>query len=100
MSYLRLSTGPVLHTTNRESLSAIPLGTVLSFQVHFHDSAGDLLHSHNSQLTFATNRYRRVEWHGPVENITTNRYKTKGTIWLCRKHYNKPIQGKGNYMVL
>ncbi|XP_041954056.1 nuclear pore membrane glycoprotein 210 [Alosa sapidissima] len=56
VSYLRISTSPVLHTTNRESLSAIPLGTVLSFQVHFHDSTGDLLHSHNSQLTFATNR--------------------------------------------
>ncbi|KAL2103919.1 hypothetical protein ACEWY4_000787 [Coilia grayii] len=56
VSYLRLSTSPVLHTSTRESLSSIPLGTLLSFQVHFHDNAGDQLHSHNSQLTFATNR--------------------------------------------
>ncbi|XP_063064114.1 nuclear pore membrane glycoprotein 210 [Engraulis encrasicolus] len=56
VSYLRLSTSPVLHTSTKEGLSSIPLGTVLSFQVHFHDNAGDQLHSHNSQLTFATNR--------------------------------------------
>ncbi|KAL7865087.1 hypothetical protein AOLI_G00165070 [Acnodon oligacanthus] len=56
VSYLRLSTSPVLHTANRETLSAIPLGAVLTFTVHFHDSTGEALHSHNSHLTFSTNR--------------------------------------------
>lgn len=56
VSYMRLSTSPVLHTANRETLSAVPLGTVLTFTVHFHDSTGEALHSHNSHLTFSTNR--------------------------------------------
>ncbi|XP_031421461.1 nuclear pore membrane glycoprotein 210 [Clupea harengus] len=83
VSYLRLSTGPVLHTTNRESLSAIPLGTVLSFQVHFHDSAGDLLHSHNSQLTFATNRDDLVQvGKGPSNSTLTVRTLNVGLTLL------------------
>ncbi|KAJ8384181.1 hypothetical protein AAFF_G00207990 [Aldrovandia affinis] len=56
VSYVRFSTSPVLHTSNRETLSAVPLGTVLTFSVHFHDSTGDILHGHNSALNFATNR--------------------------------------------
>ncbi|XP_043080989.1 nuclear pore membrane glycoprotein 210 [Puntigrus tetrazona] len=56
VSYLRLSTSPVVHTSNRESVSAIPLGAVLTFTVHFHDSTGETLHSHNSLLSFSTNR--------------------------------------------
>lgn len=57
VSYLRLSTSPVFYTSNLETLSDIPLGSVLTFIVHFHDSTGEALHSHNSQLTFSTNRY-------------------------------------------
>uniref|UniRef100_A0A3B3TDL5 Nucleoporin 210 n=1 Tax=Paramormyrops kingsleyae TaxID=1676925 RepID=A0A3B3TDL5_9TELE len=56
VSYLRFSTSPVLYTSSKESPSAIPLGTVLTFTIHFHDNTGDILHGHNSQLNFATNR--------------------------------------------
>ncbi|XP_030623640.1 nuclear pore membrane glycoprotein 210 [Chanos chanos] len=56
VSYLHLSTSPVLHTDSREPLNAIPLGTVLTFTVHLHDSTGEVLHSHNSHITFSTNR--------------------------------------------
>lgn len=56
VSYLRLSTSPVIYTSNREAVSAIPLGAVLTFSVHFHDSTGETLHSHNSVLSFSTNR--------------------------------------------
>uniref|UniRef100_A0A672NPG3 Nucleoporin 210 n=1 Tax=Sinocyclocheilus grahami TaxID=75366 RepID=A0A672NPG3_SINGR len=56
VSYLRLSTSPVVYTSNRETVSAIPLGAALTFTVHFHDSTGETLHSHNSALRFATNR--------------------------------------------
>uniref|UniRef100_A0A673IW56 Nuclear pore membrane glycoprotein 210-like n=1 Tax=Sinocyclocheilus rhinocerous TaxID=307959 RepID=A0A673IW56_9TELE len=56
VSYLRLSTSPVMYTSNREAVSAIPLGAILTFSVHFHDSTGETLHSHNSMLSFSTNR--------------------------------------------
>uniref|UniRef100_A0A8C2JPP9 Nucleoporin 210 n=1 Tax=Cyprinus carpio TaxID=7962 RepID=A0A8C2JPP9_CYPCA len=56
VSYLRLSTSPVVYTSNKETVSAIPLGAVLTFSVHFHDSTGETLHSHNSALSFSTNR--------------------------------------------
>lgn len=57
MSYLRFSTSPVLHTNTKENLKAFPLGTVLTFTVHFHASTGEALHSSNSHLTFTTNRW-------------------------------------------
>ncbi len=56
VSYVRFSTSPVLYTHTRESLKAFPLGTVLTFTVHFHASTGEALHSSNSHLTFSTNR--------------------------------------------
>uniref|UniRef100_A0A4W4F2H8 BIG2 domain-containing protein n=1 Tax=Electrophorus electricus TaxID=8005 RepID=A0A4W4F2H8_ELEEL len=56
VSYLRLSTGPMLYTASRETLGAVPLGAVLTFTAHVHDSSGEALHSHNSQLIFSTNR--------------------------------------------
>ncbi|XP_072569892.1 nuclear pore membrane glycoprotein 210 [Paramormyrops kingsleyae] len=56
VSYLRFSTSPVLYTSSKESPSAIPLGTALTFTIHFHDNTGDILHGHSSQLNFATNR--------------------------------------------
>ncbi|KAJ8333361.1 hypothetical protein SKAU_G00422570 [Synaphobranchus kaupii] len=56
VAYVRFSTGPVLYTASRDALSAVPLGTILTFSVYFHDSTGHLLHAHNSALNFATNR--------------------------------------------
>ncbi|KAM9342143.1 nuclear pore membrane glycoprotein 210 isoform 2-T2 [Pholidichthys leucotaenia] len=56
VSYVRFSTSPVLYTHSRESLSALPLGVVLTFTVHFHASTGEALHTSNSLLTFSTNR--------------------------------------------
>ncbi|XP_058144859.1 nuclear pore membrane glycoprotein 210 [Dasypus novemcinctus] len=56
VSYLRISTSPVLHTHNKEALVALPLGMTMTFTVHFHDSSGDIFHAHNSVLNFATNR--------------------------------------------
>lgn len=47
---------PILHTQNKEALLALPLGVTLTFTVHFHDNSGDAFHSHNSVLSFATNR--------------------------------------------
>ncbi|XP_060793096.1 nuclear pore membrane glycoprotein 210 [Neoarius graeffei] len=68
VSYLRLSTSPVFYTSNREVLSAVPLGSVLTFTVHFHDSSGEALHSHNSQLVFSTNRDDLVQVGKGVSN--------------------------------
>ncbi|KAM6215538.1 nuclear pore membrane glycoprotein 210 [Rhynchocyon petersi] len=56
VSYLRLSMSPVLHTHNKETLAALPLGMTVTFTVHFHDNSGDIFHAHNSVLNFATNR--------------------------------------------
>ncbi|XP_046725797.1 nuclear pore membrane glycoprotein 210 isoform X2 [Silurus meridionalis] len=68
VSYLRLSTSSVFYNT--ETLSAFPLGSVLTFSVHFHDSTGEALHSHNSQLTFSTNRDDLVQVGKGVSNNT------------------------------
>ncbi|XP_047662919.1 nuclear pore membrane glycoprotein 210 isoform X2 [Tachysurus fulvidraco] len=68
VSYLRLSTSPVFYTSDREQFSAFPLGSVLTFTVHFHDSNGEQLHSHNSQLTFSTNRDDLVQVGKDVSN--------------------------------
>ncbi|NWY62722.1 PO210 protein, partial [Chionis minor] len=56
ISYLRISMSPVLHTQNQEPLLALPLGVTLTLTVHFHSNSGDNFHSHNSVLSFATNR--------------------------------------------
>uniref|UniRef100_A0A3P8X2Y5 Nucleoporin 210 n=1 Tax=Cynoglossus semilaevis TaxID=244447 RepID=A0A3P8X2Y5_CYNSE len=56
VSYLRFSTSPVIHTSTRERLKSFPLGTVLTFVVHFHASTGEALHSSSSHLVFSTNR--------------------------------------------
>ncbi|XP_053337877.1 nuclear pore membrane glycoprotein 210 [Clarias gariepinus] len=76
VSYLRLSTSPVFYTSNRETLSAIPLGSDLTFTVHFHDSTGEALHSHNSQFTFSTNRDDLVQ----VGNGASNSSLTVRTV--------------------
>lgn len=56
VSYVRFSATPVLYTSTRESPRAFPLGSVLTFTVHFHASGGEALHSSSSHLTFSTNR--------------------------------------------
>ncbi|KAG8430005.1 hypothetical protein GDO86_018656, partial [Hymenochirus boettgeri] len=56
VSYLQVVTSPALRTGAGNPLSAIPLGITLSFSVEFHDSTGEIFHSHNSLLGFATNR--------------------------------------------
>ncbi|XP_077930763.1 nuclear pore membrane glycoprotein 210 isoform X3 [Halichoerus grypus] len=61
VSYLRISMSPALHTQNKEALAALPLGTTVTFTVHFHDNSGDIFHAHNSVLSFATNRDEFVQ---------------------------------------
>ncbi|KAL1021498.1 hypothetical protein UPYG_G00014030 [Umbra pygmaea] len=70
VSYLRFSTSPVLHGSSRDTLSAFPLGMVLTFTVHLHANTGQELHSHNSLLTFATNRDDLVQVSQGVGNNT------------------------------
>ncbi|NXX77107.1 PO210 protein, partial [Urocolius indicus] len=56
ISYLRISVSPSLHMQDKEALVAFPLGVTLTLTVHFHDNSGDTFHSHNSVLSFGTNR--------------------------------------------
>ncbi|XP_068018721.1 nuclear pore membrane glycoprotein 210 [Melanerpes formicivorus] len=56
ISYLRISMSPLLQAGSSKALLAVPLGVTLRFTVHFHDSSGDVFHSHNALLSFATNR--------------------------------------------
>ncbi|XP_071780679.2 nuclear pore membrane glycoprotein 210 isoform X1 [Centroberyx gerrardi] len=84
VSYVRFSTSPALHTSNRETLSAIPLGMVLTFTVHFHANTGEVLHSSNSLLTFSTNRDDLVQVGlGPGNNTLTVRTVNVGLTLLA-----------------
>lgn len=56
VSYLRISTSPVIHTINKESALVIPVGITLTLTVHFHDSSGDLFDAQNTMINFAMNR--------------------------------------------
>ncbi|XP_062977318.1 nuclear pore membrane glycoprotein 210 [Elgaria multicarinata webbii] len=56
ISYLRISMNPIFHTHNHEALMTLPLGMTLTLTIHFHDNFGDIFHSQNSVLGFATNR--------------------------------------------
>ncbi|XP_078065799.1 nuclear pore membrane glycoprotein 210 [Mustelus asterias] len=56
VSYLRISTSPVMYTLNKESPSAIPVGITLTLTVHFHDHSGDTFHAQNTIISFAMNR--------------------------------------------
>lgn len=47
---------PAVHTQDKESLAALPLGMTVTFTVHFQDNSGDIFHAHNSVLSFAANR--------------------------------------------
>ncbi|KAM6929481.1 nuclear pore membrane glycoprotein 210 isoform 2-T2 [Lycodopsis pacificus] len=84
VSYVRFSTSPVLYTHTRESLKALPLGTVLTFTVHFHASTGEALHSSNSHLTFSTNRDDLVQVGvGPGNHTLTVRTINVGLTLLA-----------------
>nr|XP_020466290.1 nuclear pore membrane glycoprotein 210 [Monopterus albus] len=84
VSYVRFSTSPVLYTHTRESPKAFPLGTVLSFTVHFHASTGEALHSSNSHLIFSTNRDDLVQVGvGPGNHTLTVRTVSVGLTLLA-----------------
>ncbi|XP_041655352.1 nuclear pore membrane glycoprotein 210 isoform X2 [Cheilinus undulatus] len=84
VSYVRFSTSPVLYTHNKEGLKTFPLGTVLTFSVHFHASTGETLHSSNTQLIFATNRDDLVQVGiGPANNTLTVRTINTGLTLLA-----------------
>uniref|UniRef100_A0A8B9TXM7 Nucleoporin 210 n=1 Tax=Anas platyrhynchos TaxID=8839 RepID=A0A8B9TXM7_ANAPL len=83
ISYLRISMSPILHTQNKEALLALPLGVTLTFTVHFHDNSGDAFHSHNSVLSFATNRDDFVQiGKGPTNNTFVIRTVNVGLTLL------------------
>ncbi|XP_051914460.1 nuclear pore membrane glycoprotein 210-like isoform X2 [Hippocampus zosterae] len=83
VSYVRFSTSPVLHTYNKESLKALPLGIVLTFTVYFHASTGEVLHSSDSHLTFSTNRDDLVQvGFGPSNHTLTVRTVNTGLTLL------------------
>uniref|UniRef100_A0A3Q0R3P0 Nucleoporin 210 n=1 Tax=Amphilophus citrinellus TaxID=61819 RepID=A0A3Q0R3P0_AMPCI len=84
VSYLRFSTSPVLYTNTKENLKAFPLGTVLTFTVHFHASTGEAIHSSNSHLTFTTNRDDLVQVGvGPSNHTLTVRTVNVGLTLLA-----------------
>ncbi|XP_053455532.1 nuclear pore membrane glycoprotein 210 isoform X1 [Nycticebus coucang] len=83
VSYLRVSTSPVLHTQNKAVLAALPLGMTVTFTVHFHDNSGDIFHAHNSVLNFATNRDDFVQiGKGPTNNTCVIRTVSVGLTLL------------------
>uniref|UniRef100_A0A673WM22 Nucleoporin 210 n=1 Tax=Salmo trutta TaxID=8032 RepID=A0A673WM22_SALTR len=96
VSYLRFSTSPILH---RDSLSAIPLGMVLTFTVHLHANTGEVLHSHNSLLTFTTNRDDLVQvGRGPCNNSLTVRTVNVGLTLLAV--WDEENTGMADYLAL
>ncbi|KAL8212459.1 UNVERIFIED_CONTAM: hypothetical protein K2H54_047229, partial [Gekko kuhli] len=70
VSYLRISMSPVLHTKTNEVLEALPLGTTMTLTIHFHDNSGDIFHSQNSVVSFATNRDDFIQVGKGVSNNT------------------------------
>ncbi|XP_076022576.1 nuclear pore membrane glycoprotein 210 [Genypterus blacodes] len=84
VSYMRFSTSPALHTAARETVSAFPLGIVLTFTVHFHANTGERLHSSNSLLSFSINRDDLVQVEiGPGNNTLTVRTVNVGLTLLA-----------------
>uniref|UniRef100_A0A8C8CTE7 BIG2 domain-containing protein n=1 Tax=Oncorhynchus tshawytscha TaxID=74940 RepID=A0A8C8CTE7_ONCTS len=99
VSYLRFSTSPVIHNPSRDSLSAIPLGMVLTFTVHLHANTGEVLHSHNSLLTFTTNRDDLVQMgRGPGNNTLTVRTVNVGLTLLAV--WDEEQAGMADYLAL
>ncbi|XP_068163279.1 nuclear pore membrane glycoprotein 210 [Antennarius striatus] len=84
VSYVRLSTSPALHTPSRDRLQTVPLGTVLTFTVHFHTSTGETLHASDSHLRFYTNRDDLVQLGpGPGNHTLTVRTINVGLTLLA-----------------
>ncbi|XP_068996777.1 nuclear pore membrane glycoprotein 210 isoform X1 [Embiotoca jacksoni] len=84
VSYVHFSTSTVIYTHSRENLKAFPLGTTLTFTVHFHASTGETLHSSNSHLTFSTNRDDLVQVGlGPGNHTLTVRTVNVGLTLLA-----------------
>ncbi|KAM4609800.1 nuclear pore membrane glycoprotein 210 [Polymixia lowei] len=99
VSYVRFSSSPALHTSTRETLSAIPLGTVLTFTIHFHASTGEALHSSNSLLAFSTNRDDLVQvGAGPGNNTVTVRTVNVGLTLLAVRDQEQ--MGVADYLPL
>ncbi|KAM3871773.1 nuclear pore membrane glycoprotein 210 [Diretmus argenteus] len=99
VSYVRFSTSPALYTATRETLSAIPLGMVLTFTVHFHANTGEALHSSNSLLTFSTNRDDLVQVGiGPGNNTLTVRTVNVGLTLLAV--WDQEQMGVADYLPL
>uniref|UniRef100_A0A8C7TEH3 Nucleoporin 210 n=1 Tax=Oncorhynchus mykiss TaxID=8022 RepID=A0A8C7TEH3_ONCMY len=99
VSYLRFSTSPVIHNPSRDSLSAIPLGMVLTFTVHLHANTGEVLHSHNSLLTFTTSRDDLVQMgRGPGNNTLTVRTVNVGLTLLAV--WDEEQAGMADYLAL
>ncbi|XP_056129550.1 nuclear pore membrane glycoprotein 210 [Lampris incognitus] len=99
VSYVRFSTSAALHTSKGEILSAIPLGMVLTFTVHFHGSSGETLHSSNSHLTFSTNRDDLVQVGvGPGNNTVTVRTVNVGLTLLAV--WDQEQMGVADYLPL
>lgn len=72
VSYLRFTSSPALLSPSKETLSAIPLGLLLTLTVHFHTNTGEMLHSANSILAFTTNRDDLVQVGRGSGNNTLN----------------------------
>ncbi|XP_067096636.1 nuclear pore membrane glycoprotein 210 isoform X1 [Osmerus mordax] len=99
VSYLRFSTSPALHTPSKETLSAIPLGLLLTFTVHFHANTGELLHSSNSILTYTTNRDDLVQvGRGPGNNTLNVRTLNVGLTLLAV--WDREQAGVADYLAL
>lgn len=56
VTYLRMSSRPVLYTARGRTLAAFPVGVSLAFTVQFYNSIGEKFHTHNTQLHLALNR--------------------------------------------
>uniref|UniRef100_A0AAY5KJJ6 BIG2 domain-containing protein n=1 Tax=Esox lucius TaxID=8010 RepID=A0AAY5KJJ6_ESOLU len=99
VSYLRFSTGPVLHSPSKDTLSTFPLGVVLTFTVHLHANTGEGLHSHNSLLTFATNRDDLVQVTRGLGNNTLT-VRTVGTGLTMLAVWDQEQPGMADYLAL
>ncbi|XP_008586054.1 PREDICTED: nuclear pore membrane glycoprotein 210 [Galeopterus variegatus] len=91
VSYLRISMSPALHTQSKEGLAALPLGMTVTFTVHFHDNSGDIFHTHNSVLNFATNRDDFVQiGKGPTNHTCVVRTVSVGLTLLSVRDTEHP----------
>ncbi|NXG56767.1 PO210 protein, partial [Hemiprocne comata] len=99
VSYLRISTSPILHMQNKEVLQALPVGVTVTFTAHFHDDSGDIFHAHSSVLNFATNRDDCVQIRkGATNNTLVMRTVSAGLTLL--KVWDAEHSGIADYVPL